>query len=116
MENWEIDFYWLRVRHFIRDGFQTNSLPDLEAILFLIGVQELGLVQTHFTKEEKIQLIHIGTARLLSSEGYFRQTGKDGNGWPVWEPVKTMDFDEKTREELLKRRIIDYFGDSLEEE
>lgn len=116
MQNWEVDFYWLKVRHFIKDGFRTTSLPDLETILFLIGVQELDHVQTKFSKEEKMQLIHIGTARLLSEEDYFEYTGDDENGWPVWEPVRTMDFTEKEREDKLKRLIIGYFDGYFDEE
>jgi hypothetical protein len=116
MESWEIDFYWLKVRHFIKDAFRTSTLPDLETILFLIGVQELGHMQSEFSKEEKMELMHIGTARLLSTEGYFQLSGRDEKDWPQWVAVKTMDFDEKEREEKLMRLIIDYFDDVIDEE
>jgi hypothetical protein len=51
MEDWQREFEWLRVRHFIKDSLQTETLPDLNAVLFLIGVQELGFVRDSFTKE-----------------------------------------------------------------
>ena len=52
-ETWEIDFEWLRVRHLVQDAMKRDSLPDMNAILFLVGVQELGRWKTEFTKEEK---------------------------------------------------------------
>lgn len=34
--------------------YEKDSLPDLQTVLFLIGVQELGRIpKTKFTKEEK---------------------------------------------------------------
>ena len=41
-ETWELDFEWLRVRHLVQDTMKRDSLPDLNAILFLVGIQELG--------------------------------------------------------------------------
>lgn len=116
METWEIEFYWLKVKHFIKDAFRTNSLPDLETILFLIGVQELGHRQTEFSKEEKMELIHIGTASLLSEEGYFQYKGRDDKDWPIWETDQSIDFDEKGRQLKLQGLIIDYFDELIDEE
>ena len=53
METWEIDFEWLKVRHIVKKSFAKKELPDLQTILFLIGVQELGSLRTEFSKEEK---------------------------------------------------------------
>ena len=116
MEQWEIDFHWLKVRHYIRKNFNSSSLPDLETILFLIGVQELGSMQTNFSKDEKMQLIHIGTATLLSEEGYFKLEGKDEKGWPNWVAKKNVDFNEKDRQLKSQRLIIGYFDGMVEEE
>ena len=38
---------------------------DTQAILFLIGVQELGLGYREFTKQEKTDLLHIAVCTLL---------------------------------------------------
>lgn len=114
MENWELDFHWLRIRHFVKDTFQTSNLPDLETILFLIGVQGLNRIQTRFTKEEKMELIHIGTCHILQEEGYFSPGGTDDRGWPTWKPEKEIDLDERAREEKLKQGIITYFKPLLE--
>lgn len=42
MKEWELDYEWLRVKHLVKKTFDRADLPDLNAILFLIGIQELG--------------------------------------------------------------------------
>lgn len=70
MEDWELDFEWLKVRHKVKDLLGKTDIPDLQAILFLVGIQELGRVpEGTFTKEEKRDLMHIAVCRLLSYEG-----------------------------------------------
>jgi len=116
MEAWEFDFEWLQVRHLIKKTFERNTLPDLNAILFLIGVQELGRWKKSFTKEEKQDLMHVAVCRLLSYDGYYEFAGRDADGWPHWKavlPVRTGGVEEQ--EHLLKIKVIQYFKE-LEEE
>ncbi|MDL5048573.1 hypothetical protein QQ054_21395 [Oscillatoria amoena NRMC-F 0135] len=63
---------------------------DLNSVLFLIGVQELGQGQKFFSKEEKQDLIHIAICRVLSSSGYYRLIGLDDQGWPHWKAEKKI--------------------------
>lgn len=110
MEEWEFEFEWTRVRHLVKDAFGREALPDLNAMLFLIGVQELGRWQREFTKEEKQDLMHIAVCRLLSYDGYYEFAGRDQDGWPHWNPVKpftTAGADEQ--EAFLKTKVIQYF-------
>jgi hypothetical protein len=91
---------------------QFKKNPDLDALLFLIGMRELGTVKEKFSKEEKQDLMHIANCRLLSYEGYFELDGLDKDGWPHWvavKPVPEMTLDEQ--EYLLKRLIIRYFAE-----
>ena len=39
---------------------------DLNGVLFLIGVQELGQGAKRFTKEQKQDLMHIGICKVLN--------------------------------------------------
>lgn len=85
---------------------------DLNAVLFLIGVQELGKGALNFTKEQKQDLMHIATCKLLSLNGYYRLAGLDEDGWPHWEktgPIPKMRVEKQ--EALLKENAIIYFKD-----
>ncbi|MFN3839289.1 MAG: hypothetical protein ACK4RF_01160 [Cyclobacteriaceae bacterium] len=83
---------------------------DLNAVLFLIGVQELGRGKGFFSKEEKQDLMHIAICRVLSSSGYYSLIGLDEQGWPHWKLEKKLpNFDLLEQEKLLKMHILEYF-------
>lgn len=83
---------------------------DLNAVLFLIGLQELGQGSRSFTKEEKQDLMHIATCKVLSLAGYYKLEGLDQDGWPHWKPLKKLPhFSLNEQERLLKSLIIEYF-------
>ncbi len=112
MEDWELDFEWLRVRHEVKDAMKREALPDLNTMLFLIGIQELGRWKKHFTKEEKQDLMHIAVCRLLAYEGYYEFVGRDADGWPHWRQVGGLQpLSLPQQERLLKEKIIQYFKD-----
>ena len=110
MEGWQLDFEWLKIRHFIKDTFQREALPDLNAVLYLIGIQELGQVKKQFSKEEKQDLMHIAVCHLLSTDGYYEFEGLDHDGWPHYKLLKPVPVEGvKGQEVFLKRKIIQYF-------
>lgn len=110
MENWETDFEWLRVRHWVKEKMGHDALPDLNAILFLIGIQELGHVKDQFSKEEKQDLMHIAVCRLLSEDGYYEFEGLDTEGWPHWKPLRPFTVKGlKDQESVLIQKVIRYF-------
>lgn len=83
---------------------------DLNAILFLIGVQELGKGVIEFDKEEKQNLMHIAICKVLSFSGFYELEGTDGDGWPHWKVKKKLPrFDLLEQEKLLKMHILEYF-------
>ena len=109
-EQWKIDFEWLRIRHLIKDLMGKKQLPDVNAILFLIGIQELGQVKEEFTKEEKQDLMHIAVCRLLEEDGYYEFIGFDDEGWPHYEERRPFTArGVKQQEAFLKEKIISYF-------
>ncbi|MEM9820180.1 MAG: hypothetical protein AAF985_03885 [Bacteroidota bacterium] len=112
MEDWELDFEWLKVRHLVKDSMNRASLPDLNGVLFLVGIQELGRWKAQFTKEEKQDLMHIAVCRLLSYDGYYEFVGRDDEGWPHYKALKSLKIKGvKVQERLLKEKLVQYFRD-----
>ena len=104
---------WESLVEYISIKFGDGTELDLQAILFLIGVNELGQGYRDFTKEEKINLLHIAICRLLSGYGYYNFVGKDRDGWPHWSTNKelpALESDEQTA--LLKEAAIVYFSEA----
>lgn len=83
---------------------------DLNSVLFLIGVQELGKGKKVFSKEEKQDLLHIAICKVLSLSGFYQLEGLDEQGWPHWKLVKKLPhFDLLDQEQLLKMHVLEYF-------
>ena len=99
---------WGKVESYIQQKF--NKKPDINAVLFLIGIRELGLLKTKFNKEEKTELLHIALCKVLSYSGYYKQEGVDERGWQQWKSVKKIpSIPLNEQEKLIKQNIIEYF-------
>ena len=84
--------------------------PDMETILFLIGIQELGQVKDKFTKEQKQDLMHIAVCSLFAQSGYYELQGKDDDGWPHFRQVKSLPvLSAIEQENVMKDHILLYF-------
>lgn len=84
--------------------------PDMETILFLIGIQEFGDIKEKFTKEQKQDLMHIAVCSLLSHSGYYELEKVDEDGWPHFKQLKAMpDMNTIEQENFLKDHILLYF-------
>ncbi|MGY6558820.1 MAG: hypothetical protein ACXIT9_06015 [Nitritalea sp.] len=87
---------------------------DLNGVLFLIGVQELGKGNRTFSKEEKQDLMHIAICKVLSLNGYYSLDFIDQEGWPHWKLEKELPhFDILEQEKLLKLSVIMYFEEEF---
>ncbi len=84
--------------------------PDMETILFLIGMQETGFIKQKITKEQKQDLMHVAVCTLLSESGYYTMLGKDKDGWPHFKQLKELPpVSLMEQENLLKDHILFYF-------
>ena len=91
-------------------SLQFDQDLDLQGILFLIGVQELGKGFKIFGKDEKLELMHIAVCKLLSSFGYYEFAGRDEQGWPHWNLNEKLPPLKPLQQELLvKEAIVEYF-------
>lgn len=95
-----------------RLGKRFEGPLDLNAVIFLIGVQELGQDLRTFKKDEKVNLMHVAICVLLLPYGYYRELGRDADGWPHFERVKELPpLTEKEQERLMKEAVLHYFDD-----
>ena len=109
----ELERKWQRLRMRLKDTFSIKP-KDLNGVLYLIGIQELGKGNVEFTKEQKQDLMHIATCKVLSSSGYYILEGHDDDGWPHWKNVKSLPhFDLLEQEVLLKMHIVEYFENEI---
>ncbi len=82
----------------------------MEAILFLIGIQEVGDFQTKFSKEQKQDLMHVAVCSLLSPSGYYELDRVDEEGWPHYRQIKALPvFNLREQENFMKDHILLYF-------
>lgn len=86
--------------------------PDMEAILFLIGMQETGFIKEKITKEQKQDLMHVAVCTLFSQSGFYELEGKDQDGWPHFKQLKQLpEMNMIEQENFLKDHILLYFQD-----
>jgi hypothetical protein len=83
---------------------------EYDAILMLIGLQELGKPFKKYKKDEKLEVMHIAICTLLEPYGFYKFMGLDEEGWPHWELNENLPhLDAKQQNKLIIEAIIDYF-------
>jgi hypothetical protein len=84
---------------------------DIQAVLFIIGLQELGFNHRKFTKDQKVDIMHIAICTLLKPYGYYNYIGRDDDQWPHYEPTDKLPHLKPGQQlHLMKESIITYFG------
>ena len=84
--------------------------PDMEAILFLIGIQEFGEFRKKFSKEQKQDLMHVAVCSLFAQSGYYELEKVDEDGWPHFRQLKALPvMDMIQQENFLKDHVLLYF-------
>lgn len=104
----DLQIRWLKLRIKLKERFGIK--PDMNGVLMLIGVQELGQGPQEFTKEQKQDLMHIAVCSILSASGYYVYDGNDEEGWPHFTQLKPLpEFTLIDQENFLKDHILLYF-------
>jgi hypothetical protein len=84
--------------------------PDMEAILFLIGMQETGFMKEKISKEQKQDLMHVAVCTLLAPSGYYLLEGADADGWPHFRQLKELPaLNLIEQENFLRDHVLLYF-------
>lgn len=101
---------WWKLESKFLDKF--GKKPDVEAVLFLIGIQEIGNFSSakKFTKEQKQDLMHVAVCTLLSQSGYYELESYDEDKWPHFKQVRPLpQYNMAEQENFLKDHILLYF-------
>ena len=101
---------WNNLKTKLSVDFSDNEIIDLDSIIFLIGLQELGQFQKRFNKQKKLEVIHIAVCKLLSDYGYYEFDHTDNDGWPHYKLIKKLpNLKPGEQTILMKKAIINYF-------
>jgi len=104
----DLQVRWLKLRIKLKERFGIK--PDMNGILMIIGVQELGQGPQEFSKEQKQDLMHIAICTVLIPSGYYSLDGLDDEGWPHFTQLKPLpEFNLFEQENFLKDHILLYF-------
>jgi hypothetical protein len=104
----DLQLRWWKLEEKFLERF--GKKPDVESILFLIGIQEFGDIQKKFTKEQKQDLMHIAICTVLAPSGYYELSHVDEDGWPHFKQLQPMpEIDPIMQENFLKDHILLYF-------
>ena len=111
----DLQIRWLKLRIKLKEKFGIK--PDMDGVLFLIGVQELGTAKQVYTKEHKQDLMHIAVCTLLAQSGYYILEGFDEEGWPHFNQLKPLpQFNVYEQENFLKDHVLLYFAQVFNKE
>ena len=101
---------WIKILDILSIQFNDGEPLDLENVIYLIGVQELGQTDSKFSKDQKLDLMHVAICRLLEPFGFYQFEYIDNDGWPhykVMNKLPNLKSGEQTL--LMKEAVINYF-------
>jgi hypothetical protein len=91
-------------------GERFGMEPDLQSVLFLIGVQELGMGYRKLKKDDKVNVMHIAICTVLEPYGFYEFVGRDKDGWPHFKQKDELPFLKPSEQNnLMIKAVIDYF-------
>jgi len=106
----KIKMQWEEIQKSVSEKFGGGEKMDLDAIIYLIGIQELGKGYRKFSKDEKLNIMHISICKLLEPFGYYEFDYFDDDGWPhykVLDELPTLKGGEQSV--LMKEAVVLYF-------
>ena len=94
----------------LSEDFADGDELNVDGIIYLIGVQELGQGYRAFKKDEKMNLMHIAICKLLEPYGYYEFDYFDDDGWPHYKILTDLpNLKPGEQTVLMKEAIVTYF-------
>ncbi len=101
---------WSQLVAKLSEQFSEGEDLDIDGIIYIIGVQELGQGYRRFKKDEKVNLMHIAICRLLEPLGYYEFDFFDQDGWPHYKIKEALPFLKPGEQAvMMKEAIVNYF-------
>lgn len=105
---------WTRLVKKLEEQFGEGL--DVEGIVYLVGLQQLGKGPVKLNKSQKMDLMHIAVCGLLARFGYYTFVGEDEDGWPHYEAVDSLpELKPGQQHRLIKEALVDYFREVFPE-
>ena len=105
----DLNTQWERLGDRLEKQFDDEG--SLKGVLYLIGIQELNFGIKNYSREEKINVLHVATCKLLSYYGYYKFNGIDSDGWPHYVELKALhSLSKDEQKNLIKKAIIKYLN------
>tara|TARA_B110000902_G_scaffold142093_1_gene164038 strand:+ start:20363 stop:20755 length:393 start_codon:yes stop_codon:yes gene_type:complete len=94
----------------LTNQFAEGDELNMDGIIYLVGVQELGQGHREFNKDEKVNLMHIAICKLLEPYGYYEFDFFDDDGWPHYKTLTELpNLKPGEQTVLMKEAVINYF-------
>ena len=101
---------WDRLISILNERFSDGETIDVEGVLYLVGLQELGQIHQKMKKDDNINIIHIGICTVLEPYGYYRFDFFDEEGWPHFELLEALpNLKPGEQSILIKEALVGYF-------
>ena len=106
----ELKKQWEELVVLLSNQFADGDPLDLDAIIYIIGLQEKGNLNTKYSKDDKLDLMHIAICRLLEPFGYYEFEYFDDQGWPHYKMLEQLPpLKAGEQSVLMKEAIVQYF-------
>ncbi len=101
---------WKELCAKLGQDFGEGDALNLEGVLFLIGVNELGKGKKKYKKDQKMELMHIAICTVLEPLGYYEFEKYDAEGWPHFTLKEKLPALKPGQQSvLMKEAVITYF-------
>ena len=101
---------WVVLVKKLSHQFADGANLDLDAIIYLIGLQELGQLDQKYKKDQKLDLMHIAICKLLAPYGYYEFDYIDEDGWPHYKTLSELPHLKSGEQSvLMKEAVVNYF-------
>lgn len=101
---------WNQLLDKLQNEYADGDEMDVDGVLFLVGINELGKGPQKFKKDQKLDVLHVAICTILEPYGYYEFKGEDPDGWPHFDlKEKLPPLKPGQQSILMKEALVNYF-------